>query len=165
MDELKEYFSADNFKLYFDDSFRALKLFEPKSVDMIFADPPYFLSSGGVSCHSGKQVIVDKGERDKSLSISEKLEFNRKWIALCRNLLKDDGTIWIHNVSGNTVSFVSGNEEMKCDITVIDDKTITLTLPANPCSGDFYTRENNDWYDRYDFTHNVIYTLVKTARQ
>lgn len=80
-------------------------------------------------------------------------------------LPSDDGTIWIHNVSGNTVSFVSGNEEMKCDITVIDDKTITLTLPANPCSGDFYTRENNDWYDRYDFTHNVIYTLVKTARQ
>ena len=52
MDELKEYFSADNFKLYFDDSFRALQLFEPKSVDMIFADPPYFLSSGGISCHS-----------------------------------------------------------------------------------------------------------------
>ena len=69
MDELKKYFSADNFSLYFDDSFRALKLFEPKSVDMIFADPPYFLSSGGVSCHSGKQVIVDKGKRDKSLSI------------------------------------------------------------------------------------------------
>ena len=104
MDELKEYFSADNFKLYFDDSFRALKLFEPKSVDMIFADPPYFLSSGGVSCHSGKQVIVDKGERDKSLSISEKLEFNRKRIALCRNLLKDDGTIWISGTFHNIYS-------------------------------------------------------------
>ena len=68
------------------------------------ADPPYFLSSGGVSCHSGKQVIVDKGERDKSLSISEKLEFNRKRIALCRNLLKDDGTIWISGTFHNIYS-------------------------------------------------------------
>ena len=61
--------------------------------DMVFADPPYFLSSGGVSCHSGKQVSVNKADWDKSLSSKEKLEYNRKWIRLCRKVLKDDGKI------------------------------------------------------------------------
>ena len=92
----------DNFKLYNDDSFKVIKKLEPKSIDMIFADPPYFLSSGGVSCHSGRQVSVDKAEWDKSISIEEKIKFNRKWIKLCRKVLKDDGTIWIsgtfHNI-------------------------------------------------------------------
>lgn len=34
--------------------------------DMIFADPPYFLSNGGITCHAGKMVKVDKGAWDKS---------------------------------------------------------------------------------------------------
>ncbi len=34
--------------------------------DMIFADPPYFLSDGGITCHAGKMVKVDKGNLDKS---------------------------------------------------------------------------------------------------
>ena len=34
--------------------------------DMIFADPPYFLSNGGITCHAGKMVKVDKGDWDKS---------------------------------------------------------------------------------------------------
>lgn len=96
------YFSNDKFTLYLDDAFNALNKIEEKSVDLIFADPPYFLSSGGISCHSGKQVKVDKGEWDKSLSIDEKLNFNREWIKICRNVLKDDGTILIsgtlHNI-------------------------------------------------------------------
>lgn len=33
---------------------------------MIFADPPYFLSNGGISVQSGKQVSVNKGDWDKS---------------------------------------------------------------------------------------------------
>ncbi|MEO6182867.1 MAG: site-specific DNA-methyltransferase, partial [Verrucomicrobiota bacterium] len=30
--------------------------------DMIFADPPYFLSNGGITCHAGKMVAVHKGD-------------------------------------------------------------------------------------------------------
>lgn len=33
--------------------------------DMIFADPPYFLSNGGISLQSGKVVCVNKGDWDK----------------------------------------------------------------------------------------------------
>lgn len=100
----KAYFDKDNFTLYLGDSFKLLKKFEPKSVDMIFADPPYFLSSGGISCHSGKQVTVDKGDWDKTLSPEEKLTFNRKWIRLCRAILKDNGTIWISGTLHNIYS-------------------------------------------------------------
>lgn len=89
------YFAKDNFTLVKGDCFKMLKKIEPKTVDFIFADPPYFLSSGGISCNSGKQVSVNKGEWDATKSISDKLKYHRKWISLCREVLKDNGSIMI----------------------------------------------------------------------
>lgn len=89
------YFTNEEFTLIRGDSFRILKKIETKSIDMIFADPPYFLSSGGISCSGGKQVSVNKGDWDKSLEIKERLAYHRKWIRGCREVLKDNGTIWI----------------------------------------------------------------------
>ncbi|MEZ3576428.1 MAG: site-specific DNA-methyltransferase [Muribaculaceae bacterium] len=83
------------------DSFDVLPLFEFK-FDMIFADPPYFLSNGGISYQAGKVVCVDKGDWDKGGTPESILDFNRKWLMLCREKLKDNGTIWIsgtyHNI-------------------------------------------------------------------
>ena len=90
----KYYYEDKNFKLIQGDSLKILKGIEPKSIDMIFADPPYFLSSDGISCSGGKMVSVNKGDWDKSIGIEEKHKFNRKWIKLCYRLLKNDGTIW-----------------------------------------------------------------------
>ena len=39
--------------------------------DMIFADPPYFLSNGGITCHAGKMVSVNKGKWNKSKGVEE----------------------------------------------------------------------------------------------
>lgn len=89
------YFEDDDFLLLKGDCFKILKKFESKSIDLIFADPPYFLSSGGISCQSGKQVSVNKGEWDYSKTIEDRIKYHRKWIALCRNVLKDNGTIMI----------------------------------------------------------------------
>ena len=89
------YFQDGDFTLLKGDSFKLLKQIEPKSVDMIFADPPYFLSSGGISCQAGKQVSVNKGEWDYSKTIEDRIKYHRKWIALCREILKDNGTIMI----------------------------------------------------------------------
>lgn len=91
----KIYFKKENFVLLNGDSFKLLKNIEKKSVNMIFADPPYFLSSGGISCKSGRQVKVDKGVWDITKSIDDKIKFHRKWIELCREILDDNGTIWI----------------------------------------------------------------------
>lgn len=69
--------------------------FPPESVDMIFADPPYNLSNGGTTVHSGKRVSVDKGDWDKSAGPREDFEFHLAWITACRRVLKPNGTIWI----------------------------------------------------------------------
>jgi site-specific DNA-methyltransferase (adenine-specific) len=63
--------------------------------DMIFADPPYFLSNGGISCQGGKMVKVDKGNWDKSEGADVNHAFNREWLSRCQRLLKKDGTIWV----------------------------------------------------------------------
>lgn len=52
------------FKLYQGDCNEILPQFENK-FDLIFADPPYFLSNDGLSIQSGKIVSVNKGEWDK----------------------------------------------------------------------------------------------------
>ena len=100
----KYYYEEQNFKLIQGDSFKMLKSIEPKSIDMIFADPPYFLSSDGISCSGGKMVSVNKGDWDKSINIEEKHKFNRKWIKLCYQVLKDNGTIWISGTMHNIYS-------------------------------------------------------------
>ena len=61
--------------------------------DMIFADPPYFLSSGGISCQSGKVVCVDKGDWDKVLTPEEMDAFNLRWLTACREHMRDNATI------------------------------------------------------------------------
>ena len=67
----KPYYETDGFKLIKGDSFKELKKIEPKSIDMIFADPPYFLSGDGISCSAGKMVSVKKGEWDEKIDIDK----------------------------------------------------------------------------------------------
>lgn len=100
----KYYYDSENFKLILGDSFKKLKKIEEKSIDMIFADPPYFLSGDGITCSGGKMVSVNKGDWDKKKTIDEKHKFNRKWIRLCYKILKDDGTIWISGTMHNIYS-------------------------------------------------------------
>ncbi len=70
--------------------------------NMIFADPPYFLSNGGISVQDGKVVCVNKGTWDVSKGHSEDATFNYEWLNVCREKLLDDGTIWVcgtfHNI-------------------------------------------------------------------
>lgn len=81
-----------------------MKLMPEESFDMIFADPPYFLSNGGISNSGGKVVSVNKGNWDKIGSLDEKHEFNRQWIRLSKRLLKPNGTIWISGTLHNIYS-------------------------------------------------------------
>ena len=63
--------------------------------DMIFADPPYFLSNGGITCKNGKMVSVNKGDWDKSQGAELNHQFNLEWLKRCQTLLKKDGTLWV----------------------------------------------------------------------
>lgn len=111
MSKIKYYYEEDNFKLIQGDSLSLLKKIEPKSVDMIFADPPYFLSGDGITCSAGKMVSVKKGNWDEKIEIKEKHKFNRKWIKLCKEVLKDNGTIWISGTMHNIYSIGMALEE------------------------------------------------------
>lgn len=105
------YYEDDDFKLLRGDALLLLKKLKPQSVDMIFADPPYFLSGDGITCSSGKMVSVKKGEWDKKIGIKEKHNFNKKWIRACKRVLKDDGTIWISGTMHNIYSIGMALEE------------------------------------------------------
>ena len=91
----------DNFILYQGDSNQILAEIQEK-VDVIFADPPYFLSSQKQILQNGKIKICDKGEWDRVSTSNEINSFNRQWLSKCRNILKDNGTIWVcgtyHNI-------------------------------------------------------------------
>ena len=82
-------------RLYQGDCLELLALLPESSIDLIFADPPYFLSNGGITCHAGKMVSVNKGDWDKSRGADANHEFNRAWLAACQRVLKPNGSIWV----------------------------------------------------------------------
>jgi site-specific DNA-methyltransferase (adenine-specific) len=95
------YFISEDrdFILYKGDALEVLPQTFPKntdaSIDLIFADPPYFLSNGGVTCQSGKMVSVNKGGWDRLESIAAMHDFNRAWLNACRDALHPNGSIWV----------------------------------------------------------------------
>jgi site-specific DNA-methyltransferase (adenine-specific) len=82
-------------RLYQGDCLDLLERIPESSVDLIFADPPYFLSNGGITCHNGRMVSVNKGAWDKSNGPEANHEFNRAWLAACQRVLKPNGAIWV----------------------------------------------------------------------
>lgn len=105
--------------------------------DMIFADPPYFLSNGGISVQSGKQVSVNKGDWDKSHGFEKDNEFNRKWLSACRSHLKDDGTIWISGTYHNIFSVALMLNEL--DFRILNCVIWAKTNPPPNLSCRFFT--------------------------
>lgn len=90
------YYRTDNYDLYLGDCIDIMKTQVPiGTVDMIFADPPYRLSNGGITCHSGQMVCVNKGDWDKSSGFTQDHAFNKNWLEQCDKVLKPEGTIWI----------------------------------------------------------------------
>lgn len=102
---IKPYYKSLNrdYTLLHGDCFKLLREFDFK-FSCIFADPPYFLSNGGISVQSGKIVSVNKGEWDKGKSQEEMKAFNMEWLSLCREKLKENGTIWISGTYHNIFS-------------------------------------------------------------
>ncbi len=91
-----------SFRLVQNDCIQFLNEYSGEKFDMIFADPPYRLSNGGITCKNGKMDSVNKGEWDCSYGFKENYEFDKNWIKLCLENLKENGTMWIsgtyHNI-------------------------------------------------------------------
>lgn len=95
------FFSRDGFELYHGDCLEVLPTLKTGSVKCVFADPPYRLSNDGISCRAGRMVSVNKGEWDRSRGFEKDYEFTRSWLALCREVLAPDGTIWVSGTMHN----------------------------------------------------------------
>ncbi len=81
--------------IYRADCLELMRLMPAESVDVIFADPPYRLSTGGVTVKSGQVVPVHKGRWDRSRGFREDHLFNVRWLKAARRVLKPDATIWV----------------------------------------------------------------------
>lgn len=88
-------------RLYRGDALELLRLARGGVCDLIFADPPYFLSNGGVTCQAGRMVSVNKGAWDKATTFEEMHRFNLEWLGECRRLLKPNGSLWVTGTAHN----------------------------------------------------------------
>ena len=126
---------SENIKLYNDDCQNVLKTLPEKSIDLIFADPPYNLSGEGyLTTKNGKVAKLHKGDWD---IIDDIHKFNEDWIKECVRVLSDNGTIWISGTLHNHPSV--GVILKKLGLWVINDiiwfkPNATPLLATNRCA-------------------------------
>lgn len=132
------YFKSSDkaFTLLKGDNIELLNQFDFK-FDMIFADPPYFLSNDGISVQSGKMVSVNKGEWDRSNGFEKDNEFNFSWLKACKEHLTDNGTIWISGTFHNIFSVAQMLTEL--DYKILNCITWAKTNPPPNLSCRYFT--------------------------
>ena len=159
----KAYYKSSNrdFTMLEGDCAELLQQFTFK-FDMIFADPPYFLSKGGISVQNGKIVCVDKGEWDKTKT--EPIDdFNKRWLSVCRDKLKDNGTIWISGTYHNIFSVAQALQQL--DFRILNVITWAKTNPPPNISCRFFTYSTEFviWARKFDKKpHYYNYELMKS---
>lgn len=110
----------------------------PKGIfDLIFADPPYFLSNGGITCQAGKMVSVNKGAWDRLPSLKAMHRFNTEWLSLCKRVLTDNGTIFVSGTSHviHSIGFAMQQLEFK----ILNDITWVKPNPPPNLSCRYFT--------------------------
>lgn len=160
---IKPYYKSSNrdFTLIHGNCFQLLREFDFK-FNCIFADPPYFLSNGGISIQSGKIVCVDKGEWDKGKSQQEMMKFNMEWLSLCREKLKDNGTIWISGTYHNIFSVANCLTELGYKILNVVTWAKTNPPPNISCRYFTYSTEFIIWARKSEkIPHYFNYNLMK----
>ena len=153
--------ATHDFNLVHGDSFEVLPQFDFQ-FDMIFADPPYFLSNGGISVQSGKIVCVDKGDWDKGMPADDINAFNLKWISLCREKLKKNGTIWISGTYHNIFSVANALTALGFKILNVITWAKTNPPPNISCRYFTYSTEFIIWARKSEkVAHYYNYALMK----
>lgn len=157
------YFTSTDKKFYLlhGDSMELLQKFDFQ-FDMVFADPPYFLSNGGLSIQSGKIVSVNKGDWDKSKGLEYINDFNRKWLKLIRARMKEDATIWVSGTMHNIFSIGQLLNELDFKILNIITWQKTNPPPNFSCRYFTYSTEQIIWARKNKkVPHYFNYELMK----
>lgn len=157
------YYKSDdkNFYLLKGDTMELLPKFDHK-FDMVFADPPYFLSNNGLSIQNGEIVSVNKGFWDKSEGFDFLNDFNRKWLSLVRDKMKDDATIWISGTMHNIFSV--GQILTELGFKILNVITWEKTNPPPNFSCRFFTHSTEQiiWARKSEkVPHYFNYELMK----
>jgi modification methylase len=136
-----------------------------KSVDMIFADPPYNLQLGGdLFRPEGSRVDAVDDEWDKFESLTSYDNFTREWLEQARRTLKDDGTIWVigsyHNI------YRVGALLQDADFWILNDIVWRKTNPMPNFRGTRFTNAHEtliwcakDEKARYTFNYRAMKAL------
>ncbi len=158
---IKPFWQSDKAMLYHADSMGLLPKFESETIDMIFADPPYFLSDDGISCSGGKQVSVNKAEWDKALPVKDKHAFNRRWIRMCKRVLQPNGTIWISGTLHNIYSVGLALEQE--GFRILNNITWQKSNPPPnlACRCFTHSTETVLWACKVNAKHLFNYSLMK----
>ena len=136
-----------------------------RSVDMIFADPPYNLQLGGdLFRPEGSRVDAVDDEWDKFESLAAYDEFTRDWLAEARRILKDNGTIWVigsyHNI------YRVGSLLQDADFWILNDIVWRKSNPMPNFRGTRFTNAHEtllwcakDEKARYTFNYRAMKAL------
>ena len=155
--------SADRrFRLYQGDCLALLPLLPEESFDMVFADPPYFLSNGGITCHAGRMVSVNKGKWDRSRGFAGNYAFTKQWLEACRRVMKPDATIWISGTSH--IIHLVGSALDEIGFKILNDITWVKPNPPPNLSCRYFTHatETVIWAGRDAKTkHKYNYALMR----
>lgn len=160
---IKAYFKSSDkqFNLLHGNAMELLPQFDHK-FDMIFADPPYFLSNDGLSIQSGKIVSVNKGKWDKSQGIHHVNSFNRDWLTLIRDKMTDNGTIWVSGTMHNIFSVGQTLTELGFKILNIITWEKTNPPPNFSCRYFTHSTEQIIWARKHEkVPHYFNYELMK----
>ena len=160
---IKPYFQSKDkaFTLLHGDVFDILPKFDFR-FDMIFADPPYFLSNDGLTIKNGKIASVNKGEWDKSKGFEYLNDFNRRWLRLVRDKMKEDATIWISGTMHNIFSI--GQILTELDFKILNIVTWQKTNPPPNFSKRYFTHSTEQiiWARKNaKIPHYFDYELMK----
>jgi site-specific DNA-methyltransferase (adenine-specific) len=148
--------------LFKENCFNLLPSLPENSVDMIFADPPYFLSNGGITCHAGKMVSVNKGKWDVSKGYDETFIFTQRWLRACQRILKPNGTIWVSGTSH--IIYTVGSAMQSLGYKILNDIAWFKVNPPPNLSCRYFTHSTETilWAAKNkDSRHHFNYELMR----
>ena len=154
------------FRLYQGDCLELMPLMPAETFDLIFADPPYFLSNNGITCHAGKMVSVNKGKWDQSKGAEADHEFTLRWLAECRRLLKPHGSIWVSGTMHIVHSM--GYAMQRLGYKLLNDITWVKPNPPPNLSCRYFTHATETllWAGRdKKCRHKFNYALMKRVNR
>jgi site-specific DNA-methyltransferase (adenine-specific) len=121
------------------DTLENLKKLPDNSIDLIFADPPYWLRVDGILNRVNGSVYDGcDDEWDKFNTLADYQNFTREWIGECKRVLKDNGSFWV--IGGMQCIYTIGSIMQELGMWIINDVIWHKTNPTPNFKG---TRLNN----------------------